>query len=512
MISYSLPSTETNLAALQASPGRYVGEARQTLGYSTPGDRGDGLFVWSGSTWDRILDASVKVSWFGAKGKYRQAGDDTDDTAACQAAINLAVSLLSGGKIGGLDVVFGPGTFGVSALDIPAGTKGLTLRGAHKSYSDTAGTTIRAISSGPYLLRMTAPSTDLHIHGVNLDGQCLKDSVVLFNHVANQILDMIDVKDCFLFNPKDGGCLVGSTVAGGVGGENALVTFDNVTFALNSSVNTAARGSSIRMLNQGAWGWLAEKCKFFGDSGAYGSVNLEAGELTMRDCEFENNSVQDVILYGSAKLVALNCHSQDFSGTSKFFDIRAKQINGLLWSDRAIKIQDCQHYCGGAHAQVSVSDASASPIIIENFEGYGADISYVGIKFREILNSFHGYPVSIQGTTTPAASNISQVTNGNDIQRLYSTDGLSWLGVNYGGDPDTFAIDAYRAGGGYIALLLAASVLKIPFGPIEMKKLTSLGTAPANTLRFACRDNGSGKMQLVAQFPSGALQIIATEP
>lgn len=34
----------------------------------------------------------------------------------------------------------------------------------------------------------------------------------------------------------------------------------------------------------------------------------------------------------------------------------------------------------------------------------------------------------------------------------------------------------------------------------------------ANTARFYARDNGAGKTQLVVRFPTGAVQVIATEP
>jgi hypothetical protein len=35
---------------------------------------------------------------------------------------------------------------------------------------------------------------------------------------------------------------------------------------------------------------------------------------------------------------------------------------------------------------------------------------------------------------------------------------------------------------------------------------------PAQTARLFCRDNGSGKMQLVVRFPTGAVIVLATEP
>ncbi len=47
---------------------------------------------------------------------------------------------------------------------------------------------------------------------------------------------------------------------------------------------------------------------------------------------------------------------------------------------------------------------------------------------------------------------------------------------------------------------------------LEMTKITDPASSAANKGRMYLRDNGSGKMQFVAVFPSGAVQVIATEP
>jgi hypothetical protein len=46
----------------------------------------------------------------------------------------------------------------------------------------------------------------------------------------------------------------------------------------------------------------------------------------------------------------------------------------------------------------------------------------------------------------------------------------------------------------------------------EIGKATAPGSSPANTAYLFVRDNGSGKMQLAARFPSGVIQVITTEP
>jgi hypothetical protein len=47
---------------------------------------------------------------------------------------------------------------------------------------------------------------------------------------------------------------------------------------------------------------------------------------------------------------------------------------------------------------------------------------------------------------------------------------------------------------------------------LEIGKATAPGSSPADTAYLFVRDNGSGKMQLAARFPSGVIQAIVTEP
>lgn len=50
-------------------------------------------------------------------------------------------------------------------------------------------------------------------------------------------------------------------------------------------------------------------------------------------------------------------------------------------------------------------------------------------------------------------------------------------------------------------------------GALDLHEQHDAPAAPSsNTARLFCRDNGSGKSQLVCRFPSGAVQVICTEP
>ena len=47
---------------------------------------------------------------------------------------------------------------------------------------------------------------------------------------------------------------------------------------------------------------------------------------------------------------------------------------------------------------------------------------------------------------------------------------------------------------------------------IELDEITAPANPSANKSRLYTRDNGAGKTQLVVQFPTGAVQVLATEP
>ena len=47
---------------------------------------------------------------------------------------------------------------------------------------------------------------------------------------------------------------------------------------------------------------------------------------------------------------------------------------------------------------------------------------------------------------------------------------------------------------------------------VEMDEVSAPATPAGNKSRLYTRDNGAGKTQLVVQFPTGAVQVVATEP
>lgn len=93
-----------------------------------------------------------------------------------------------------------------------------------------------------------------------------------------------------------------------------------------------------------------------------------------------------------------------------------------------------------------------------------------------------------------------------------STGGSDWFLINRTNGEVT-ANGSGLTVAGSTTLNGAVAVTNTTTGYIEGSELASDPAAPASDRgRLYFRDNGSGKTQLVVRFPTGAVQIIATEP
>jgi hypothetical protein len=107
------------------------------------------------------------------------------------------------------------------------------------------------------------------------------------------------------------------------------------------------------------------------------------------------------------------------------------------------------------------------------------------------------YLTKDQGTTLP-------VTKGGLVIKSKGNTGVLLRSTDYGlsAEPILQFIDATNGD-------LAA----VEFKFAEITELASDPAAPsANKARLYTKDNGAGKTQLVVRFPTGAVQVIATEP
>lgn len=125
--------------------------------------------------------------------------------------------------------------------------------------------------------------------------------------------------------------------------------------------------------------------------------------------------------------------------------------------------------------------------------------------------------VSINGVLTQLA------TFGNDTN-IFSIDDIT---IASGDDMNILAGGSFLnlgAGGGSTELQLQAGVLVFNSGTnivmsgvgangfVQQEEITDPAAPATNNARVYTRDNGAGKSQLVVRFPTGAIQVIATEP
>ena len=134
-------------------------------------------------------------------------------------------------------------------------------------------------------------------------------------------------------------------------------------------------------------------------------------------------------------------------------------------------------------------------------------------------NNTRTWAIEIGGTFTNSGSdgNLQYSTGGNQYHSIqigtnteYSklvTNGSTTITMN-----DSQSLQSNRFGN--LILNSGSHVTEIA-GTTPMfliNKTTAPGSSPANTGYLYVQDNGSGKMQLCAKFPSGVAQVIATQP
>lgn len=144
-------------------------------------------------------------------------------------------------------------------------------------------------------------------------------------------------------------------------------------------------------------------------------------------------------------------------------------------------------------------------------------------------------------TTKNGAVNAAGVpTGGQTVSRINGFDLIAFFALNGVDDTDLTArgggiIRGARSGDSYARYMVdrdggvslgpggvvaahdvfygaraAAGVMTAP--GMELTEMSDPAAPAANRVRFYTRDNGAGKTQVVARFPTGAVQVIATEP
>lgn len=129
----------------------------------------------------------------------------------------------------------------------------------------------------------------------------------------------------------------------------------------------------------------------------------------------------------------------------------------------------------------------------------GANQQGAGLTLADGISTGNGIGGGIlfmtSGGGTPGSQQVAQVQAwfmwGAELERAFTPYADNAYDIGY----DTLRVRRFKMG-----------------EYVELSEMTAPAAPAANTVRLFCRDNGSGKTQLCAQFPTGAIQAVATEP
>jgi hypothetical protein len=450
----------------------------------------------------------VSVTDFYANGGSSGAAVDPtgviDSTGGAQAAINSLV-----GK-GGI-CHFPQGKYKVTFLLLNT-TESITLSGVQEDYSsgNAYGSTIFAADGVVEYLISIKKCVNIGLRYLNLDGKALKTSVVLMDQVVAAIDDFHHLDHINFYNVKNSGDFITSSAALGVGGENAIISLTYCTFQLNGSAIPSSKGTAINLNNNNAWNWYADKCNFFGDSKDQ-AITLTAGALTLRDCEFENNTKFDIVKYESAKLSVYNVQSQS---PGVFLSILPLVNEGTNWTRKRTVLENVYHFAvGGGPPAYSVIDDTGAPLKIDNLEGYGVQINYTGSyksythKDLDISNTL-GVAIGIGAAKVDVQVLKSQPTDAGYISRRYDKTLVRSLDTRYDSATDAFVDTGPQTAGGVV---LQAGADRVSNGAFTSTTTSWTAIASATLSSVAGGQAGNG-LQIArngVDFP-GAEQAITT--
>jgi len=245
-----------------------------------------------------------------------------------------------------------------------------------------------------------------------------------------------------------------------------------------------------------------------------GTAGAGCGGLRLMDIWTNQTGGDGILLEDNAgggsfsSILIQSCHTENM-GSGKA-GVRLKGQNGQLEN---VTILGHHVELTGANRDAIAIDACADVTII-GLQCLGASLS--NNSCINIANHYRNVRISAQKISNPNsyANVIKDSKNGvtlTGVQQAYCTPEYAHYfgGLNVTGnivlDPATART---LTGTTTTAELQAAKLAQV----MQMVKYAGPGAPSADNAYFYLRDNGSGKMQLVARFPTGAVQIIATEP
>lgn len=567
----SIPRTFTTIALLKAATAKGDMEPVNVLGYYSAGDGGGGSLYWDSAATDTDNGGTIIQSNVGGTGRwkrvnpkdvsYRQFGckgdNSANDTVNCQSALTAIISTK-----GVLRVT--PGTYLSGNLTLTNAVDVTILgEGGKMQWTGTG-------SGGDYIgFQIIGICTNLEIKGVrmngdaisanrhagiwNQSGQTLTNCRWINNYVTNVVYGLGQAADSS--GTVTGGLIEGNyldTIVGVNSGEGygihvteSASTGQSFTRILGNTVVSAQRHSIYCARGEGyviqgntikdhrvavpAGGFrpaiVISRCigvQVIGnvvDRYADGALEISRAATSLgdatNDCRritvvgntFLNpqNAVPPVFIGSQAPATEGTPQDIIFANNTVYTGAAASAL--VIYCALRMKVSGNSFVLQGASTSVVTirceGDGSATAsytddILISDNHIVGIGVTNTGIKFDTeactaasritILNN----RINVTGATFSCAATI---TNPNVFAFGQAVDGL------------LTNISPNVAGHLSVGLPLAIEM------HLELTEVIAETNAPtANKVRMYARDNGAGKTQIVARFPTGAVQQIAIEP
>jgi hypothetical protein len=440
----------------------------------------------------------------------------TNITSQVQAAVNYAITNRSG------ILEFPSGVYLIDSLEITRQTAGvtaaLTLQGTPTDLS-LNGTILKANSVQTNFIKIVGPTINLVISDFTIDGQCKVNNTINFTTSGVDTTSYNRILNCFFYNVVNDGYFINAKTTASAYNETAIVEVDTCSFTANQQFapyNNYAK-AAINLENAGAWGWNITNTHFDGQNNEC-HLRLYAGGAKIDNCQFDNTSAAgtyDIHMWGSFQLNITGCNS---GSAQTFLRVEPKVVT-TIWDNFPINIFGSQHYRPSGFDPSIYSiyyNQATNPLYITGFKTNSKGVGINGAGGGAVPEKMVLTGTKYISTVTPTGDvtqYISQGTTNNSYPFVISDNSqFRTLRTYYVEPTNRFVTETNGVGLGSLPYSIGADPLELTEALLQFDLRTTLPTnSPAASAQIFLRLSG-GKHQLCCAFPTGAIQVIATEP
>lgn len=440
----------------------------------------------------------------------------TNITTQVQAAVDYAIATNQG------VLEFPSGVYLIDSLEITQQITGvtaaLTLQGTPPDLA-LNGTVIKANSVQTNFIDVVGPTINIVFSDFLFDGQCKVTNTINFSPLGTDTTSYNRILNCIFINVADDGYHINAKTTNSTYVEVAIVEIDNCGFTANQQFapfNQFAK-AAINLENAGAWGWNITNTHFDGQNKEC-HLRFYCGGAKLDNCQFDNTSTAgtyDIHMWGSFQLNVNNCNS---GSLQTFLQVEPKVVTSV-WDNSPINIVSSQHFRPSGFDPATYSiyyNQATNPLYITGFrtnsKGLGVN-GAGGANVPEKMVLTGTKYISGASPTGDVTQFISQGTTTNSYPQVISDNSqYKTLRTYWVESSGQFVTETAQVGAGTLPYVLSASPFKLPEALIQLNVRSFPPTnSPAASAQMFVRLN-AGKYQLCCAFPTGAIQVIATEP